>query len=385
MLRDLGRVEAARTAFAHAIAQAPDKRADYTYNLSSCGRFRPGDPHFAAIEAMAENPSALPIDARILMHFTLGKGYADLGRHDESARHYLAGNALKRGLVDYQESEMLAVMEGIRDVFTPARMAETAGLGHPSDVPVFIVGMPRSSSTLVEQILASHHAVVGAGEITDFVDPLMQSGADGAPPPLYPQMARTLSGDDLRRLGGAYVRRLLGRADAAAKPGVARIVNKTLINFLFVGLIHQALPRARVIHTVRDPVDTCFSCFTKLFGANIPFTYDLAELGRYYRAYADLMAHWRAVVPPDVLLTVRYEDLVTDLEGQARRIVAHCGLGWDAACLTFERTARTVRTASTVQVREPIFTSSIGRAGPYEAMLAPLRGALGDLRLSGGR
>ncbi len=149
-------------------------------------------------------------------------------------------------------------------------------------------------------------------------------------------------------------------------------------NFLLLGLIALALPHARIIHVRRDPVDTCLSCFTTLFASHQPYACNLAELGRYYRAYAGLMSHWRAVLPPGMLLEVRYEDVVDDLETQARRMVAHCGLEWDERCLRFDQTQRTVQTASRVQVRQPLYRASVGRAKAYGAMLAPLRQALGD-------
>jgi hypothetical protein len=179
------------------------------------------------------------------------------------------------------------------------------------------------------------------------------------------------SGEDLRRLGAIYLRRI-----GVAESHAARITDKMPGNFLRVGLIRLALPNARIIHARRDPMDTCFSCFTQSFVENPPYVYDLAELGRYYRGYEGLMAHWREVLPEGAMLEVQYEDVVADLEGQARRIVAHCGLEWDARCLEFYRTERQVRTASLVQVRQPIFKSSIGRWRAYEAFLGPLREAL---------
>jgi hypothetical protein len=155
-------------------------------------------------------------------------------------------------------------------------------------------------------------------------------------------------------------------------PAAERIANKTPENFRLLGLIHLALPKARLIHTRRDPVDTCLSCFSNLFADNLPYTYDLAELGRYYRGYDALMAHWRDALPQEAMLEVQYEELVADLEGQARRILSYCGLEWDARCLDFHRTERPVRTASLTQVRQPIYKSSVGRWRTYEPFLGPL-------------
>jgi len=187
----------------------------------------------------------------------------------------------------------------------------------------------------------------------------------------YPEMAAALSGGDLRRLGADYLDRV-----GAAAPHAERIVDKMPLNFRYVGLIHLALPRARIIHTLRDPVDTCLSCFSILFAGDQPYSYDLAELGRYHAGYQALMAHWRRVLPDGVMLEVDYEDVVDDLEAQARRIVAHCGLDWQDACLAFHRTQRAVRTASVLQVRQPIHRGSVGRWRHYAHLLQPLLAAL---------
>jgi hypothetical protein len=210
--------------------------------------------------------------------------------------------------------------------------------------------MPRSGSTLIEQILASHPDVHGGDERPDF-----------------PELLRGFDGVDYRALGTAY----LGRSRALA-PSAARVTDKLPGNFLHAGAIHLALPKARIIHSRRDPADTCLSCFTKLFRSEQAYTYDLGELGRYFRAYARLMAHWRAVLPPSVFLEVDYERLVADPETQTRRLLAHCGLTWDPACLAFHQTQRDVRTASAVQVRRPIYHGSIGRWRRYGARLSPL-------------
>jgi len=178
-----------------------------------------------------------------------------------------------------------------------------------------------------------------------------------------------LDGERLRRLGATY---LCGLTVAA--PAADKIIDK---NFRFVGLIHLALPNARIIHTCRDPIDTCLSCFSKLFTDEQPFTYDLGELGRYYWAYQQLLAHWRHVLLPGVMLDVQYEELVTNFEEQARRIVTHCGLEWDDRCLSFYETQRPVKTASVVQVRQPVYRSSVGRWRPDNDLLRPLLEALG--------
>ena len=369
-LKELGRLDEARHALEAAIVRAPDK-AEFYHDLAECKRFVAGDRHLAAMEALATTPSSLAATGRSALQFALGKAYSDLGEHERAFRHLLEGNALKRRETDYDEAATLAVLESVRAVFTPELMREKEGLGDPSRVPIFIVGMPRSGSTLVEQILASHPAVHGAGELSDFHDAVARLGKDSEAV-AFPAAVPDLTGEQLNRLGASYLAALRARAPAAE-----RITDKMLANFRFAGLIHLALPNARIIHIRRDPVDTCFSCFSRLFAGELPYTYDLAELGRYYSAYARLMEHWRELLPPGVMLEVQYEDVVADLECQARRIVTHCGLAWDERCLAFHETERPVRTASALQVRQPLYGAAVGRWRVYEALLDPLLAALG--------
>jgi Sulfotransferase family len=189
----------------------------------------------------------------------------------------------------------------------------------------------------------------------------------------FPEVVATMSGEQLRQVGARYL-----AAVRALAPTAERVADKMPWNFHFPGLIHLALPNARIIHACRDPVDTCLSCFSILFeGAGNPFTYDLGELGRFYRAYDSLMAHWRAVLPPGVMIEIQYEEVVDDLEKQARQIIAHCGLDWDDACLAFHKTRRPVRTSSVAQVRQPIYQSSVGRWRPYREQLRPLLEEMG--------
>jgi hypothetical protein len=190
--------------------------------------------------------------------------------------------------------------------------------------------------------------------------------------PPFPRGVAALSGDQLRQLGRRYLRSV-----RAAAPGADRIIDKMPANFRFLGPINLALPNARIIHARRDPLDTCLSCFSIQFSGYQPHTHDLAELGRYYVAYEALMDHWRAVLPPGVMIEVQYEDLIADFEPQARRIVEHCRLPWDEACLNFHQTQRTVLTASAIQVRQPLYRSSIGRWRPYAQQLGPLFQTLG--------
>jgi tetratricopeptide (TPR) repeat protein len=366
-LEVLGRLAEAGGAFARAVELAPTK-ADFHLALAHAKPFAGADPRFPALEALLD-PQSPDRDQQIALHFTLGKAYADIDQPERSFRHLLEGNALKRELVAYDEAATLGLFERIRSTFTGELMQDKSGGGDPSPLPVFVVGMPRSGTTLVEQILASHSGMFGAGELETFGDAVARLGAEGA---RFPEMASSMSDDALCRLASCY----LGAVRAIA-PRAERVIDKLPLNFSFVGLIHLALPGARIIHVRRDPVDTCLSCFSILFGGEQPYAYDLGELGRYYRAYDALMAHWRRVMPPGVMLEVQYEDVVEDLEAQARRMVAHCGLAWEAACLAFHETQRPVRTASVAQVRQPIFRTSIGRWRPYRELLQPLLTSLG--------
>ena len=366
-----GDLDAARDAYQKAVEVDP-MRAAYHRNLASSKRFQPGDPQLAVMEGLARNLASVPERERIDLQFALGKAYADLKQHDQSFRHLLAGNALKRAQIAYNEAEALGYMQRIRTVFNPELLQAKAGGGDSARTPVFIVGMPRSGTTLIEQIIASHPQAVGAGELFD-LDNLVQSLARGNGSLRFPEIVATMSGEELRQVGARYVAAIRAHA-----PTAERIADKMPWNFHFAGLIHLALPNARIIHARRDPVDTCLSCFSILFDGDANrYTYDLGELGRFYRAYDSLMTHWRTVLPPGVMIEIQYEQVVDDLEKQARQIIAQCGLEWDEACLAFHKTWRPVRTSSVAQVRQPIYHSSVGRWRPYRDHLRPLLDALG--------
>jgi hypothetical protein len=286
----------------------------------------------------------------------------------------LRANTVKRRRIAYDESRTLELFDRIRSAFDRRLFEATAGGGCHSSLPVFVIGMPRSGTTLIEQILASHPAIHGAGELSDF-DQLAHQMCDGGGKAFrVPEDTRILRPVDLLKLGETYVAGLQRLA-----PRAERITDKMPANFLYAGLIQLALPRARIIHVLREPRDTCLSCYSKLFTAEQNFTYDLGELGRYYRKYAGLMAHWRDVLPEGRMLEIRYEDVIDDLEGSARQLIEHCGLDWDPRCIAFHQSQRPVRTASAVQVRRPIYRTSLERWRAYETHLAPLFAELGDL------
>lgn len=367
LLVELGRFKEAQSAFSVAVSLAP-RRGAFHWNLAGVTRFGAGHAHIAVMEAILNGDEPLADEDRIAIHFALSKAYSDCADHQLSFRHLLAANQLKRRHTEYDEAKTLGEMERIARVFDRALIERMAGSGDPSDRPVFIVGMPRSGTTLVEQILAGHPGVRAAGERYE-MDRIARGLGDASSG--FPEIAAALDGGALRRLGSTYLAGL-----NASNPAAMRITDKMPWNFRFLGLIALILPNARIIHLTRDPIDTCLSCFSKLFARNQEFSYDLGELGRYYRAYRRLMDHWRAVLPAGMMIETRYEDLIADLEGQARRIVSHCGLDWFDACLAFDKNDRPVRTASAVQVRQPLYQTAADRWRPYRDMVAPLLEAL---------
>jgi tetratricopeptide (TPR) repeat protein len=371
----LGRFEEAEHAFLRALELVP-KEASVHLNLAIMGRFKPDDRRLPGLKKLLRDVDSLDVENKIAAHFAMGKALGDLGQYRDSFGHLLKGNALKRTTIAYDESQRLAMFENIRTTFSPDFMKARSGGGDNSWSPIFIVGMPRSGTTLLEQVLASHSKVFGAGELEAFKEAIAECVTRQGFVHAYPALAESLSQDHIREIGEMYTARARARA-----PEAERIADKMPLNFVFVGLIHLALPNARFINMRRDPLDTCVSCFSLLFTGSQPFAYDLAELGRYYRGYEKVMEHWHEVLPPGAIIDVQYEDLVDDLEGGARRALRHCGLGWEDACRDFHDTKRAVRTASLMQVREPVNRRSIGTWRRYAEFLEPLGQALGvDIR-----
>jgi tetratricopeptide (TPR) repeat protein len=365
LLAQLGRRDEACATLERAIALGPDRPRFY-YHLAVTGGLDPDGPHPKAMRTLLGRP--LQPDDEVELRFALARALADAGEASQTFEQLLAGNAVKRRRSAYDEAAALEALDQVRLAFTSERVGAAAG-GEPSEAPVFIVGMPRCGSTLIEQILASHPMVAAIGETDDLGDAVSASGA------AVPKAVAGLAAEQLRALGRRYL-----DAVSAKAPAAARIIDKTLDNFRFAGLIHMALPNARIVHVSRDPVDTCVSCFSQLFGGDIPYAYDLAELGRYYRAYEGLMAHWRQMLPAETLIELRYEALVQDLEGQARRLLGHLGLEWDPRCLDFHKTERRVQTLSLSQVRRPLYASAVGASRAYAPFLGPLLEALGPDR-----
>jgi tetratricopeptide (TPR) repeat protein len=348
----LGRLEDARKLAEQVIGIHPDHIPAYV-TLAQIKRFAAGDPVIAQMETLLANSRSQPADDVANLHFASGKAYDDIGEFDRAFPHFSTGNQIKRRNTDYNEGREFRDTSRIEEIFSPETMKDKAGQGEKSEQPIFIVGMPRSGTTLVEQIIASHPLVFGAGEQTAF--------------------SISVSADEIRKVGSDYLARM-----NRIVPDRRRFTDKMPENYKYAGLIHLALPNAKIVHVQRNPLDSCLSIFATSFENPPKYAHDLGELGRYYRRYQQLMDHWRAVLPEGVMLDVRYEDVVDDIEGQARRLLAFCGLEWDDACLAFHKKSGTVRTASAYQVRQPLYRRSMERWRNYEKHLGPLIAALGQ-------
>ncbi|HUO23761.1 MAG TPA: sulfotransferase [Caulobacteraceae bacterium] len=361
-----GALPQAAAAFAQAV-QADPAYAEARLNLAGLTPAGPDADRLAdEIAALARGETGAP--ARSALLFALGHLREQAGQFDAAFDAFAEANALRRQDLSFDIAAAEARLEAIAAAFRPDLLARLAGAGIASHRPIFIVGMPRSGTTLIEQILSAHPAVQGGGELRAMGEIISAHGAPAAP---FPSWVADLSPEACARLGQAYLAAL-----PPAAPGQTRVTDKAVSNIETVALIHLILPRAAIIHCRRDPWDAAMSCFATRFSEGQDFAYDLTELGRYWRACERLMDHWRAILPPGRMLEIDYEAVVGDLEGQARQLIAHCGLEWDPACLAFHASGREVRTASAAQVRRPLYGSSIGRWRRFEHRLGPLIEAL---------
>lgn len=364
LLMEQGDKDAAKQAFDDVLKQFP-RSASAWFNMADLHRFTPGDPGLAAMEALI-GPGGLQTESdRTALYFAIGKAWMDIGDAERAFTYLDEGNRRKRSTFAYDAAAVDRWFSDIIAAFPAELISRPATALPESDLTVFVVGMPRSGTTLVEQVLASHPAVFGAGELSTLQSLVNQAGG-------VPAVAQKLSPENEALLGRQYLDAVRPMAGSHR-----RMIDKMPSNFLFAGLIARILPEARIIHVRRDPVDTCLSCYTKLFTREQLFSYDQAELAAFYRNYERLMDHWRAILPADRLIEVRYEDLVGDIETEARRLTDFCGLNWDPACVEFHKTSRTIRTASLNQVRSPLYSSSINRWRAYAPHLGPLLAGLG--------
>ena len=367
-LKSVGRLEEAREFILKALKINDSMYGAYA-NLNDLVDFStgPGDELFQRMEAIMESVPNQEADPYLPLHFAYAKALEDRGQHEKALEHYIIGGRMKRRQLDYKEEDTFGFFDSIKAAFPKEIFANRPYQGLDDDRMVFIVGMPRSGSTLVEQILSSHPDVYGAGEVK-YLSRAIGLLRDRFPTlPKYPDMVAKMTAPQYALAAQSY--------QSAVENGVGKetkITDKLLTNYFFLGLINLLFPKAKVIHTMRDPVDTCLSGFTKLFKDDMPHSYDLAELGRYYGKYRELMEYWDTVLPEGFLTTVVYEDVVADTEKEAKRLIEFLGLPWNDKCLAFHKSDRPVKTASVAQVRKPIYKSSVKRGAKYGAGLQPL-------------
>ncbi|WP_312160463.1 sulfotransferase [Phenylobacterium sp.] len=373
-LKVTGRPQEAVADYRASLAARPDYGVAW-FSLANLKTYRFTDDEIARMRAAESRPAAQDMD-RIYLCFALGKALEDRGDYASSWAYYERGNAARRGSGRYRPDVAESCALRLKEVFTAEVFAARAGWGVDDPAPIFILGLPRSGSTLIEQILASHSRVEGTQELTEidrYVGELCGRDPDCGLP-LHPKALRRLAAGDARALG----ERFLAETRTYRRQGRAFFIDKMPNNFWHIGLIHLMLPRSTIIDVRREPMACCFSNLKQLFGTtNQEFTYGVDDIARYCRTYLDLMRHWDEVLPGRVL-RVRYEDVVEDLEGSVRRMLEHCGLPFEPACLAFHETRRSVRTPSSEQVRQPIGREGLAQWRHYAPWLAPLRDALGD-------
>jgi tetratricopeptide (TPR) repeat protein len=360
---DLGKMEEARLLFEKAIALAPwDPQilGNYPY----CRKFTGEDQHW--IDRFERTLSQTQREKdRTHLHYAIGKMYDDAGHYDEAFEHYRQANWFQRTKSGYQPKQFSTDVDNLIKIFSPGQPGDREWTGSPSDLPVFILGMPRSGTSLVEQIISSHPLVFGAGELEFFVDNgknlVKKYGLS------YPECLGRLTTREMEEMADNYLGLLRELGERAV-----RVTDKMPSNFIHLGLISFLFPKARVIHCRRNPLDTCLSIFFQNFDKRHPYANDLNDLGQYYGEYERLMAHWKQIFPSEMMLEVDYEEILEKPEEMSRRLIDFCGLDWDDRCLKFHENKRTVRTASSWQVRQPLYKTSRERWRNYEKLLGPL-------------
>jgi tetratricopeptide (TPR) repeat protein len=370
VLKTLGRQQQAIESYRAAAAARPSF-GDAYWSLANLKTYRFSDGEIGRMRAL-EGASVTSLVDRYHLCFALGKALEDREDYAESFTYYERGNALKKREISYSAESLERSLGLQRAVFTSDFVASRHGVGCDSPDPIFIVGLPRAGSTLLEQILASHSLVEGTTELADIprlVQRLAGRGQKNSAP-RYPAVLTELNPEQLRRLGQKYI-----DDTRIFRTGKPFFIDKMPNNFRHIGLIHLILPNAKIIDARREATACCFSNFKQLFASGQEFTYSLDDIGRYYRSYVELMRHWDAVLPGKVL-RVQHEDVVGDLEGNVRRILDFCGLEFESSCIEYYRTERAVRTASSEQVRQPIFSAGLDQWRNFKSHLDPLEAAL---------
>jgi tetratricopeptide (TPR) repeat protein len=371
VLKTLGRQQQA-IEFYRAAAAARPSFGDAYWSLANLKTYRFSDDEIGRMQ-VHEAASVISLVDRYHLCFALGKALEDREDYAASFAYYERGNSLKKREISYSADSLQRSLRLQRAVFTSDFVASRLGVGCDLPDPIFIVGLPRAGSTLLEQILASHSLVEGTTELAD-IPRLVQRLAERSEKnsaPRYPAVLTELSSEQLRRLGQQYI-----DDTQIFRTGKPFFIDKMPNNFRHIGLIHLILPNAKIIDARREAMACCFSNFKQLFASGQEFTYSLEDIGRYYRSYVELMQHWDAVLPGKIL-RVQHEDVVGDLEGNVRRILDFCGLEFEYSCIEFYRTERAVRTASSEQVRQPIFSAGLDQWRHFRSHLGPLEAAVG--------
>lgn len=365
MLKTVGRQAEGIAAYRKAIELLP-VLGEAWWSLANLKTVKFSNDDMAAMQqALARTD--LTAEDRWHLDFALGKAFEDRGEAEASFAHYAAGNELRRRRIPYRAEDTTQNVNAAIAAFTPAAVAGLQGKGCAAPDPIFVLGMPRAGSTLVEQILSSHSQVEGTSELSDIG--FLARSVEG-----YPEALSALDGDELRKLGEAYLSRTRVQRHTARPLFIDKMPN----NWLHVPFIHAILPNARIIDARRHPLACCFSNFKQHFARGQGFSYSLDDMGRYYRDYVRAMAHFDQVLP-GVVHRVIYERMVEQTEAEVRALLAHCGLPFEESCLTFHETERAVRTASSEQVRRPIFRDGTEAWKPFEQWLQPLKSVLGDV------
>jgi len=365
MQRSLGELEAAEKNYDKAIRLKPADWESYKIR-SDLRRQTPERNHVEELEKLLDNG----IDderGMVQICYAVAKELEDFGEAARSFRHLKTGSDRRRKLMKYEVERDLETIEAIKNTFS-RDVFSAQNEGSDNDEAIFILGMPRTGTTLVERILASHTDVFAAGELNNFAAQLMtmMRAKNIDKKVTRDEMVQSSAALDFKRLGEAYINST--RPFTGKTP---RFIDKMPMNYLYVGLIHLALPNATIINLHRDPMDTCYAIYKQLFVDAYPFSYDLEELAKYYVAYHQLMEHWHDVLP-GVIHTVKYEEIVDDVEGKTRLMLDACGLDWQEQCLRFYENKEASTTASTAQIRRPIYKSSVGKWRDYEKQLQPV-------------
>jgi len=373
-LKTVGRSADSVVAYRKAVEQSPSL-GEAWWSLANMKTYRFTDADLAAMDAQLANPD-LSEDDRLHLHYALGKAHEDAARYAESFAHYDQGAGIRREQIAYDPSVMREHVARSKAALSAELFASRAGQGCPAPDPIFILGLPRAGSTLIEQILASHSAIEGTMELPDIVSMARRlSGAKtNKDVSAYPEILTTLSPEDLKALGEEF----LDRTRVQRKTGKPLFIDKMPNNFAHIGLIALSLPNARIIDARRHPLGCCFSGFKQHFARGQNFSYGLDDIGRYYADYVELMAHFDAVLPGRIHRVI-YEEMVAEPEAQIRALLDYCGLPFEEACLNFHENDRAVRTASSEQVRQPIFKDGVEHWQNYESWLDPLKAALGPV------